>query len=137
MLLPSGTSVAVAGDPLPVALDGDLPGLLSPGHGGAIPLRIENPYPYAISVTDVRVTVDGGSSHVGCDGQTDLAVRQSNMVDGARAIEVPANAAVTLPAGNASAPVLSMRNRATNQDACKGARFTVRYSAVARRVAGG
>jgi hypothetical protein len=32
----SGTSVAVAGDPLPVSLEGDLPGLLSPGRGGAI-----------------------------------------------------------------------------------------------------
>jgi hypothetical protein len=136
-LQPSGTSVAVAGDPLPVAIDGDLPSLLSPGHGGAIPLRIENPYPYAISVTEVRVTVDRGSSHAGCDGRTDLAVRQSNTVDGAVAIEVPATSTVTLPAGRATAPMLWMRNRAINQDACKGARFTVRYSGVARRVAGG
>lgn len=131
----SGASQPVAGGGLPISVAGDLPGLLSPGHGGAIPLRIENPYPYPISVSELRVTIDAGSSRRGCDGRADLAVRQSNTVEGAVAVRVPARATVTLPAQGASAPVLWMRNRPVNQDACKGARFTVRYSSVAQKVA--
>jgi hypothetical protein len=88
-------------------------------------------------VTELKVAIDPGSSHAGCDGASDLAVRQSNTSDGAVSVEIPANSTVTLPAGGASAPILRMRNRPVNQDACKGARFTMRYSGVARRVAGG
>jgi hypothetical protein len=35
---------------------------------------------------------------------------------------------VTVPAAGATAPVVTMRDLPTNQDACKGATFTLVYS---------
>jgi hypothetical protein len=131
----SGSSHPLAADGLPVSIAGDLPGRLYPGHGGTIPVRIQNSYPYPITFTALRVTVDAGSSRPRCDGRADLAVRQSNTAGGAVAVHIPAHSTIVLPAQGASAPFLRMRDLPVNQDGCKGARFTIRYAGIARRVA--
>jgi hypothetical protein len=106
---------------------GHLPGSLRPGLGIALPLVISNPLAFDLTVTDVVVTVAPGSSKPGCDGPANLAVTQSSLASGASVV-VPAHGSVTLPAAGATAPVVTMRNLATSQDACKGATFTLLYS---------
>jgi len=134
---PAGSSRPLVAGGLSFSIEGDLPGRLSPGSGGAIPLRIGNPHPYPITVSGVQVTIDAGSSREGCDGRVDLGLRQSNSAGGAIGLLVPANATVTLPAQGVTAPLLWMRDRPVNQDACKGARFAVRYGGVARKASDG
>jgi hypothetical protein len=133
----SGTARAAGGSGLSFSISGELRGLLSPGRGGAVRLRIQNPYPFPIGATALRVTVDPGSTKPGCDSRSDLAVRQSNTARGSVVVVVPAHATVTLPAQGATAPRVWMRNRPVNQDACKGARFKLRYGGIARQVASG
>ena len=126
---------AAGGESFTVA--GGLVPLLSPGIGGPLRLTLKNPHAYPLDVTSLVVSVAGGSSHPGCDGRIELAVVQSSITTGGAALRIPPHAAVTLPAAGSTAPVLRMRNRPVNQDACKHARFTLRYSGVARRARGG
>jgi hypothetical protein len=124
-------SPGVNGRPAPVpgafTIHGHLPGLLRPGTGGPLSLTIANPLAIDLTVTGVVVTVAPGSSRPGCDGPANLAVAQSSLA-GDAAIVVPAGGAVTVPAAGATAPVVTMRDLPTNQDACKGATFTLVYS---------
>jgi hypothetical protein len=59
-------------------------------------------------------------------------VTQSNAAVPGLEILVPANGSVTLPAQGATAPVVEMLDLPTNQDACKGAVFSLSYSGTAR-----
>jgi hypothetical protein len=115
---------------------GRLAATLAPGLGGPLRLSVRNPHSYPIEVTSIVVSVGRGSTRRGCDGRTELAVRQSNVASGQAVLRVPPHTAVTLPTRRVSAPFVRMRNRPVNQDACKGARFTLRYSGVARRARG-
>ena len=115
---------------------GGLTPSLAPGIGGPLRLHVRNPHPYAIEVTSIVVSVARGSTRRGCDGRVELVVRQSNVASGRTVLRVPPHAAVKLPARGATAPLLRMRNRPVSQDACKGARFMLRYSGVARRARG-
>lgn len=115
---------------------GGLTPLLSPGSGGPLRLVVRNPHSYPIEITSIVVSVAPGSTRTGCDGRAELAVSQSSLAKGAGILRVPAHATVTLPDGGVTAPFLRMRNRPVNQDACKRARFTLRYSGVAHRARG-
>lgn len=110
------------------SISGSLPDLLAPGTGGPLPLVVTNPTGAELTITDLVVTVRPGSSRAGCDGPTNLAVAQSNTAGGGVSIVVPPLGSVTLPDQGATAPVVTMRNLPTNQDACKGAVFTLAYS---------
>ena len=132
-----GTVQAAGGRGLSFSITGELRGVLSPGHGGTVRLRIHNPYPFPIGATSLRVTFDPGSTKPGCDSRSDLAVRQSNTAAGSVVVVVPPRSTVTLPAQGATAPRVWMRDRPVNQDACKGARFMLRYGGSARQVASG
>jgi len=109
---------------------GDLPTTLAPGLGGPVPVTITNPQSFPITVTDLVLTVAGGSSKPGCDGVANLSVAQSNMAGGAVSVVVPAAGSVVLPAQGATAPVVTMLNLASSQDDCKGATFTFHYAAM-------
>jgi hypothetical protein len=52
------------------------------------------------------------------------------MADGSVTVVVPAGGTVALPAQGATAPVLTMLDLPSNQDACKGAIFTLSYAAM-------
>ena len=108
---------------------GDQPTVLAPGIGGPIPVTITNPQSFPITVTNLVVTVAAGSSHPGCDGATNLAVTQSNMSGGTVSVVVPGGGSVVLPAQGATAPILTMLDLASSQDTCKGATFTLDYTA--------
>ena len=114
-------------------ISGNLPGLLVPGSGGAVPLRVANPYDFPLRVTGLTATVLAGSSQAGCDGLANLQVTQSNTAGGSVAIVVPALGTVTLPAQGATAPVVTMLDLPTNQDACKNATFALSYRGTGTR----
>jgi hypothetical protein len=125
---PSSASPPAPAPPATFAIGGDLPTLLSPGTSGTLPLTISNPNDFDMRVSDLIVSVRAGSSHTGCDGQANLAVVQSNAAPGGASVVVPAHGSVTLPAQGATAPQIVMLSLPTNQDACKGAVFTLDYS---------
>jgi hypothetical protein len=110
----------------PFTISGGYGGLLYPGAGAALALRVVNPNGAPILVTSIVVTIQPGSTKPGCDGPANLQVTQSNVSE-ANPLSVPANGSVTLPSGGVSAPQLLMRNLPTNQDACKGATFSFSY----------
>jgi len=111
---------------MPFTLSGGYGGLLYPGKTADLALRVTNPNGQPIVVTSLTVTIQSGSSKVGCDGPRNLQITPSN-VSATNPLSVPANGSVTLPAGTVSAPRVTMLNLATNQDACKGATFTFAY----------
>jgi hypothetical protein len=111
----------------PFTISGGYGGLLYPGKAGALSLRVTNPNGEAILVESIVVTIQPGSTKPGCDGPANLQITPSNVSAG-NPLTVPANGSVTLPSGAVSAPQVTMRNLATNQDACKGATFTFAYS---------
>jgi hypothetical protein len=118
--------------PIPPAVSfvigGDLPGLLFPGASGLLPLSISNPNDFDLLVSNLVVTAAAGSSRAGCDGVANLGIAQSNAALGAASLLVPAHGSVTLPAQGATAPVVTMLDLPTSQDACKGALFTLAFS---------
>ena len=115
--------------PTGFTITGDQPTVLAPGLGGPVPVTITNPQSFPITVSNLVVTVAAGSSQPGCDGATNLSVAQSNMTGGAVSVVVPAGGSVVLPAQGATAPVVTMLDMASSQDACKGAVFTLQYAA--------
>lgn len=102
---------------------------LTPGSSIRLPLTLTSTYDEPITVTSIVVTVDSGSSAAGCDGQANLAITQSNANGGAVSLVVPPHGSVTLPIGDVTAPSVRMLDLATDQSACKGATFTLTYSA--------
>ena len=96
-------------------------------------LIVSNPYDFPLRVTGLTVTILAGSSQPGCDGPANLQVAQSNTGDGSVSIIVPALGSVMLPAQGATAPVVTMRDLPTNQDACKSATFALSYSGTGTR----
>lgn len=121
--LPPGGTFSISGDLVP---------LLSPGTGGPLPLVVSNPNAFDILVSQLVVSVASGSSQPGCDGPTNLTLTQSSAAVPGVEILVPANGSVTLPSQGATAPIVTMLDLPTNQDACKGAVFSLSYTGTAR-----
>ena len=114
-------------------ISGSLSGPARSRKRRALPLTVTNPYDFPLRVTGLTVTVLAGSSQPGCDGPANLQVTQSNTAGGSVSIVVPALGSVTLPAQGATAPVVTMLDLPTNQDACKNATFTLSYSGTGTR----
>jgi hypothetical protein len=112
----------------PFRITGGIPSALSPGSSQSLALTVSNPFDFAIRVTSLTVTIRPGSTQPGCDGPSNLSIAQSNTSGGAIWIVVPARGSVTLPAQGATAPIVTMLDLPTNQDACKGAVFTADFS---------
>jgi hypothetical protein len=90
-----------------------------------LPLRITNPNSVPIAVTSLRVSVN--SDPPGCDAASNLELRSSSASVKAP-LRIPARGSVHLPSFKFSAPTLALRNLATNQDACQGARFPLTFT---------
>jgi hypothetical protein len=116
-----------AAEEQPFTITGNLSEPLAPGSSRSVPLTISNPNGVQIFVTGLTVTVQAGSTKVGCDGPTNLTVTQSNG-SATNTLAIPAGGHVTLPSGSVSAPQVLMKDLASNQDACKGASFAFGYS---------
>ena len=109
------------------SISGDAVDLLYPGAPARpIALKLTNPNPVAIVVTDAHVTV-ASSSSVACRPGTNVAVTQSD-VSATNPVRIAAGASVTLPTQLVAAPTIRMLNLSTNQDACKNATFSLSYN---------
>jgi hypothetical protein len=109
----------------PFTISGTIPGALAPGATRPLPLTISNPFDFGIRVTSLTVTVRPGSTQAGCDGPTNLSITQSNTAGGSVSVVVPRRGSVTLPAQGATTPAVTMLDLPTDQEACKGASFSV------------
>ena len=119
--------------PCGFTISGNPSGAFSPGAMARhIDLQITNTNSFAITVTEITITVAHTTSQVGCDGTENLIV--SRPFSGTAVI--PANSSVHLfdlaPAVTfAQWPMLQMPNLPSNQDACKGASFAISYTGTA------
>jgi hypothetical protein len=119
---PSAVGFAVSGRPA---------GRLVPGGELPIDLRLINRRPYALRVTALRVAV-AAVSRAGCLARANFATRAYR----GRPIVLPARAARTLTGLGVPRslwPRVAMRDTAGRQDACAGARLSLRYTGSARR----
>jgi hypothetical protein len=121
-------------------LDGSLATLLYPGAGGALDVRITNPFSFDIHVSQLTMTVrqattrDGGPNPA-CDGRVNLKV--SRQYAGPAPLRVERRSTVSLSGlgvPRAQWPQLLMPNLPVNQNACKRTTFTFDYAATATKV---
>lgn len=106
-------------------------GSLAPGGSVSIDLRLSNRRPFALRVTALTVAVRA-ASRPGCTPRANFATRPY----GGRPVVVPPKAVRTLSGlriGRRLWPRVVMRDTAARQDACAGARLSLRFAGVARR----
>ena len=121
---------------LPLAsfqIDGDAANHLTPGVAVPLDISFTNPHPVPLTVSDLQVTLGGveapaaDASHP-CSAEDFELTQLVSLVkltlppdktSGLRDLDVP------VP----SWPQVAMRNRAVNQDGCKGATLTLNYRA--------
>jgi hypothetical protein len=111
---------------------GSMLGALAPGVTRTVNLVIGNPFNFSIRVTGVTVTVDTASSKAACSGSDNLKVTRSLL----GTVDVPARSSRSLQdlgISQADWPTVTMPNLSTNQDACKGATFTLHYTGTATK----
>ncbi|CAB5007899.1 MAG: hypothetical protein F2868_13185 [Actinobacteria bacterium] len=119
--------------PCGFTISGNPSGAFSPGAlARHIDLQITNTNSFAITVTEITITIAHATSRVGCDGAENLIV--SRPFSGTAVI--PANSSVHLfdlapDVTFAQWPMLQMPNLPSNQDACKGASFAINYTGTA------
>lgn len=116
-------------------ISGSANGPMAPGVVVPIDLRFDNPHPFALSITDVRVAVAGVSA-IHADAQHPCSAEdfQVQQIASTAAIAVSADSSQSLSdLGFVSAqwPAVSMLNRPVNQDGCKGVSLTLAYTATA------
>lgn len=104
------------------------PGAVGPLYPGAAPLPIRvvisNPNDVAITLTGLKVTASGGAP--GCDPATNLALTAPALAR--LEPRIAAGASISLPTAAIPAPTIALRELGVNQDACKGARFTLSFT---------
>lgn len=106
-------------------------GSLAPGGSRPIDLRLTNRHPFALRVTALTVAVSA-AGRPGCAPRANFAARPYS----GRPFVLPAKAARTLRGLGIRRPLwprVAMRDTAAAQDACAGARLTLRYAGAARR----
>lgn len=97
-----------------------------------IDLSITNPFPFAIKVLSIGITVDASTSRPGCNGPANLAVTRPF----SGTATIPANSTKKLselaPTVTADQwPLVQMIDATFDQNACKGASFTLTYTGTA------
>lgn len=92
-----------------------------------LPVRVGNPNPVSIEVTDLTVAVS--PSPPGCPADLNFAVAPAALTPAAP-LSVPAGESVSLPA--AAAPTLALRELPSDQNACQGATVSLVFSGEAR-----
>jgi hypothetical protein len=104
------------------------PPLLYPGAGPSpLSLTLSNPNPDPIEVTSLTVDVTGGPA--GCNPNVNVRV-QPSPASPANPLVIPGNG--TLAVAAAQAPTIELAESGTNQDACRGGSFSLRFSGSAQ-----
>lgn len=91
----------------------------------AVPLVLTNPNPAPIRVTSLRVSV--AADPPACPSGANLELIQSSASEH-KPVKIPAGGTVRLPAADASAPAIALRDLPVNQDACQGVSFPLEFS---------
>ena len=112
------------------------PSGLYPGGSRNLDVRLRNPNNFVLKVTEIKVAVDdattGGDG--ACSGTANYATRPYS---GSSAILVPADgqwhALSSLGVSGRYMPKVEMLDRPVNQDGCKNATITLRYSGSATK----
>jgi hypothetical protein len=118
-------------EPRPFGVTARFDGLRSLYPGAApveLPLTIENPNPEAIRVVALQVSVPGGPP--GCDPTENLVLTASSASE-VSPLVVPPGGTAELPGIGISAPSIQLRDLPTNQNACQGGQFELRFEGVA------
>jgi hypothetical protein len=111
--------------PFTVSPRPDTVGPLFPGATpSSIPVTITNPNPVPITVTALRVAAGGGAP--GCVPAANLALTAPAL--GSGKLRIAAHGSVALPSAAAAAPTIALRELPVDQDACKGANFSLTFS---------
>jgi hypothetical protein len=114
-------------------IEGNATEAISPGARAALDVRLSNPHDFAMSVADLRVSVQKVSApnadpaHPCAVG--DFTVDQASI---GRKVTVAAGSTTLLSGlgfARATWPEVGMLNRTANQDGCKGASLTLAYTA--------
>ena len=101
-------------------------GSLYPGGPALpIPLTLHNPNDEPIYVTSLTVAVT--SSLAGCESATNINLTQSS-ASPLTPVLIQPNGSVTLSTQSVSAPTVQLVELLANQDACKGATFSLSYT---------
>lgn len=107
---------------------------LRPGTSQTLDLRLTNPHRYSLAVSKltVAVVVDRAHARAGCDGRRDF--RSTGVPSSSYPIRLRPRRTVSLRRlGVRTLPRVAMVALPRNQDACKGARLTLKLSGSARR----
>ncbi|MHB8491171.1 MAG: hypothetical protein ACYDA6_03010 [Solirubrobacteraceae bacterium] len=106
-------------------ISGEPEGTLAPGGSALpIPLKLFNPNPVPIYVTEIKVSV--ASSPPGCPASENVTITQSSL-SAFSPVTLPPGGNVTLPVAGASEPTIQFLNLPVNQNACQGANFPLLY----------
>ena len=127
----------IGGRSAPFAITGQLPGAVLPGASIPLDLRLTNPNPRALRITQltIAVTVDPAHARAGCDRLRDFHVVK--LPPSAYPIRLRAHQRARLSELRVLVPPrLRMIDRPANQNACKGAQLRLRYAGKARDRAG-
>lgn len=111
-----------------VVVDGNAVGLLHPG-GPARPIALKLHNPNNFPVTVASITVALRTSPAGCEGDTNLAIAQSDVGHGGatQTVTVAANSDRLVP--DAHRPSIRLLETGRDQDACKNGSFGFSYVA--------
>jgi hypothetical protein len=117
-------------------IDGDAVAPISPGVRARLDLKLTNRQDRPLTVTDLRVTVQGVSAP-NADAGHPCAARDFVVDQASDGLEVTLASRSTsvlsgLGVSLADQPHVGMVNRAANQDGCKGASVTLGYTASGR-----
>ena len=114
-------------------IDGDAAYPISPGVRAPLDLVFTNPHDLAMSVTDLRVTLRGVRAPNADDGHPcaigDFSVDQASSRLAFSLASRSTSKLSSLGIPRAKQPQVGMLNRSVNQDGCKGASLTLRYTA--------
>ncbi len=112
-------------DPLLGSLEDLMPG--DPPQ--QLPVRIGNPNPVPIEVTNLTVAVT--PDRPGCAADPNFAAVPSSLTP-TTPLSIPAGGSIELPSTSASAPSLALRELPVDQNACQGATLRLAFSGEAR-----
>jgi hypothetical protein len=123
------------GAPRRFVIRGSAAGLLAPGVGAVIDLRLTNPYRFSLSVRRVGVSIAGirapYANRVRPCSRADFIVNQPGQLAGLRLPAHSTRSLASLRIRPSRWPRVAMRSRPVNQDGCKHATLMLRYTGIA------
>lgn len=127
-----GVAVVEVAARRPFRISGDLGSALAPGVRVPLDLVFENPNPFAIRLTRLRVAVGDPTSNPACGGAANY---RADQYSGPYPLTLPPGRTMLsqLERDRARWPQVSMYNLPSDQGSCKGARVPLDYAGTAVR----